>query len=499
MTPDVVAERARHVAAVRSADAAASGDIKAALVATRQIRAWADAQEASLIVQLGRVEAFCEPTIAEAGKCSLGKANQATERAATLDATPLLADALADGAITAGHVDALTRGSKQLNDDQRDALFDRANELADVAAAATVEEFQRRVKLEIKNLQADDGLDRLQRQRANVRVNTWTDADGMWNMRGTFDPVTGVTLASKLEATINACFAESVPEFCPTDPVEKQKFLAGHAVIRLVDGEAGSSRSGRPEYVVVIDADAPTSTGPTAEWPIPVEIPARVIAELVADAKVDVVGVVVRNGVIVHAPGELRLGRTTRLANTAQRRALRALYSGCAIPGCSVRYDRCKLHHVVWWRHGGRTDLDNLLPLCARHHANVHHDDWVIELGNRRELTVRFPDGTVRSTGPPRPRRRLSAARRRPSRTHTIDRRPANDRDRRWPQVVEASTGRQSFAQPVAEFAKPGAAERWRTAPVGAKANSVLPSGSGSTPAGGGPSITEAVPSTIRL
>lgn len=402
MTPAAVAERASRVAAVRADVGARSPGIHAALVATRQIRAWADAQEAALIVQLGRVEAFSEPTIADAGKCSLGKANQAKERAATLDATPRLADALADGAITSGHVDALTRGSKQLNDDQRSALFERADELVAVAAAATVDEFRRRLKLEVKNLQAGDGLDRLQRQRANVRVNTWTDAEGMWNIRGTFDPVIGVKLASRLDGTVNALFAESVPEFCPTDPIEKQKFLAGHALARMITDATGSGRSGRPEYLVVIDADAPGNSGPMVEWPIPVEIPARVMAQLVADDEVDVVGVVIRNGVILYAPGELQLGRTTRLANKAQRRALRALYSGCAIPGCSVRYDRCKLHHIVWWRHGGRTDLDNLLPLCARHHANVHHDNWTIELRNQRELTVRFPDGTARSTGPPR-------------------------------------------------------------------------------------------------
>jgi len=170
----------------------------------------------------------------------------------------------------------------------------------------------------------------------------------------------------------------------------------------MMSGGAGSGRPGRPEYVAVIDADAACSTGPIVEWPIPVEIPARVIAELVDDGEVDVVGVVVRNGVILYAPGELQLGRTTRLASKAQRRALRALYSGCAIPGCSVRFDRCKLHHIVWWRHGGGTDLDNLVPLCARHHGNVHHDDWIIELASRRELTVRLPGGMVRSTGPPR-------------------------------------------------------------------------------------------------
>ncbi len=115
----------------------------------------------------------------------------------------------------------------------------------------------------------------------------------------------------------------------------------------------------------------------------------------------DVGGVVVRNGVVIHAPGALDLGRTARLANRAQRRALRALYGSCAIPGCSVRFDRCKLHHVEWWRNGGRTDLDNLLPICAQHHSKVHHAEWELTLGPNRELTIRFPDGTIHNTGPP--------------------------------------------------------------------------------------------------
>ncbi len=397
-----VAERAKRVAAVRADAAAEPPAIRAALIATRELRGWADAQEAALILQLGTIESFCEPIIADATKCSLGQATKTRDRAATLGAAPNLADALADGAITAGHIDAVTRGSKQLDPDQRDALFTCANDLAAVAAVATVDEFQRRLQLEIKRLQTGDGLDRLQRQQANVRLSTWTDADGMWNIRGTFDPLTGVQLSSALERTINTLFAETIPEHCPADPIEKQKFLAGHALARLINGTAAASRTGRPEYVVVIDADAPGAPGPHAEWPIPVDIPARVLAELAGSGHVDVVGVVVRNGVIVHAPGELNLGRTTRLANRHQRRALRGLYSGCAIPGCTVHYDRCKLHHITWWRNGGLTDLDNLLPLCSRHHTNVHNDNWTITLGTRRELTITVPDGTVRNTGPPK-------------------------------------------------------------------------------------------------
>ncbi|HSL74594.1 MAG TPA: HNH endonuclease signature motif containing protein, partial [Ilumatobacteraceae bacterium] len=168
-------------------------------------------------------------------------------------------------------------------------------------------------------------------------------------------------------------------------------------LIRLLDG-ATSGKAGRAEFVAVIDADAP-GVGPVVEWSIPVEIPARVLADLAGEA--DVHAVVVRNGVVLYAPGELDLGRRTRLANRAQRRALRAMYRTCAIPGCSVHFDRCHLHHVVWWRHDGPTDLANLLPVCTKHHGRIHHDGWIIELGPNRELTLRLPDGTVHTTGPP--------------------------------------------------------------------------------------------------
>ena len=111
--------------------------------------------------------------------------------------------------------------------------------------------------------------------------------------------------------------------------------------------------------------------------------------------------VTVRNGVIIDAPGELNLGRTTRLANRAQRRALRALHRTCAVPGCDVTFDRCTIHHIHWWRHGGTTDLANLLPLCNRHHHLVHDRGWQLELGPHRELTVTTPSGRVMTTGPP--------------------------------------------------------------------------------------------------
>jgi hypothetical protein len=427
MTSPVVSQQVGHITAVRGDASAAAPMIESALVAVRRVRAWADAQEAALVCRLTELSSFPAGAIADAGKCSLHDANRTKERAETLSRTPGLAGALDDGDITARHVDAVTRGAKQLDDERRrEELFERLDDLVDVAAAATAEQFERRVKLEIRQLQSDDGDARLTRQRRSVRASSWTDAEGMWNLRGRFDPITGVELAAALDRTVQRLFSETTPELCPSDAIEKQRFLAGHALARLVrgaasvsstgssadspagssaDSPAGSSAGssarcgvGSPEYVVVIDADAADQPGPVAEWPIPVEVPASVLAHLAVEAEIN--AVVVRNGVVLYAPGMLDLGRSTRLASRDQRRALRAMYRSCAIPGCGVRFDRCKVHHIDWWRHGGLTDLDNLVPVCVEHHARIHHDDWKVELGSRRELTVRFPDGTVRSTGP---------------------------------------------------------------------------------------------------
>ncbi len=383
-------------------------DLEAGLVAAREVEAWVESRRAAIVTQLAGVDSFPEATIAKAAKTSVGKASRSTERAGTLAGSPRLAEALGDGAVTPGHVDAVTRAGKQLDAGQRAALFDRVESLVDVAAAATVEEFDRRVRLEADRVRSSDGMDRLERQRRDTRLRTWVGADGMWNLNGRFDPVTGVQLAATLDQSVETLFAETTPEHAPDDPVEKQRFLAAQALARLVQGNATGGRTGRVEILAVIDASTSSGAQEPADafasqvsWRIPVEIPTRVLAEFASADDVDVIGVVVCNGVVLHAPGALDQGRSTRLANRAQRRALRAMYATCGIPGCTVGFDRCEVHHIIWWRNGGRTDLANLLPVCTRHHAKIHHDGWTIALRPNRELTLTLPDGTVMATGPP--------------------------------------------------------------------------------------------------
>ena len=257
------------------------------------------------------------------------------------------------------------------------------------------------MRAEAERLAGDGGEERLARQQRNVRFNHRVDpTSGMIEVWGKLDPLRGMKFVNRLKARMSELFVEKTPDGCPSDPVEKNAYMQALALLDLC--ERGGGRAGRPEVIVVVDTRESGGTGPTVDWGIPVELPVKVLTDLVPRA--DVHTIVVRDGAIVHAPGRLDLGRTTRLANAAQRRALRAIYPTCAIPDCPTRFDHGKIHHVRWWRHGGRTDLDNLLPVCIRHHTAIHHEGWTVELTPDRVLTVTLPNGEVMTTGPPRRR-----------------------------------------------------------------------------------------------
>ena len=396
-----VIERLERAISVCGSPDSTPGELRDALAATTAVQSFVDARRAELVSALrAHPTAFAEATIADTSGCSLGQASKETDRAATLGAASAMAEALSDGAITSAHVDALTRAARNLDSSGTDTLLADSS-LAEYASRQSVAEFDAHVKRRAKALDRSDGEKRLDRQRRATRLRSWTDVDGMWNLRGCFDPELGKDLAKRLASGQAATFVAELPATAPADPIERSQHLAALTLADLLLGQGGGARSGPP--VVILDATQTDGAGgPLIDWGIPVELPVSVLAGIFGARDPEVV--IVSNGLVVHAPGRTDLGRHTRLANRAQRRALRGLYSTCAIPGCSVHVDRCKLHHVVWWRHGGGTDLENLLPVCQHHHTRIHEDGWEIVLGARRELTISLPDGQIMRTGPPRRR-----------------------------------------------------------------------------------------------
>jgi hypothetical protein len=95
----------------------------------------------------------------------------------------------------------------------------------------------------------------------------------------------------------------------------------------------------------------------------------------------------------------LGLGRMAREPSAWMLRQLRYRDVGCTFPGCgSQRFT--KAHHVTWWRHGGVTDLDNLVLVCSFHHKLVHEHDWRVELGDDGVTRWFRPDGHLFRPGP---------------------------------------------------------------------------------------------------
>jgi len=49
---------------------------------------------------------------------------------------------------------------------------------------------------------------------------------------------------------------------------------------------------------------------------------------------------------------------------------------------------------IIHWRHGGPTDLDNLVSLCRRHHTQLHDGTYAIRAGPGNTLTFTLPNGS---------------------------------------------------------------------------------------------------------
>ena len=58
------------------------------------------------------------------------------------------------------------------------------------------------------------------------------------------------------------------------------------------------------------------------------------------------------------------------------------------------------IHHIVPWKPGGRTDLDNLTLLCLFHHGVVHQKGWTMSGNANAELTFVGPTGRVMTSRP---------------------------------------------------------------------------------------------------
>lgn len=243
----------------------------------------------------------------------------------------------------------------------------------------------------------EHGADQAQREYV---THAWT-AEGLWRMSAKLDPERGELVTAVLRQI-----------------AESEQLSAADALVRLAEiGLAALADSANPprglrgdeRAAIVVHLDAskmPLSTddgaaaasgahvaGDGSDGPPPRSaertrpcariangpgLPNHVMQRLLCAGRIRTV---LHDG----AGNVLDVGRSHRLVTDRQYRALLLRQQGhCAHPGCPNTRN-LDAHHVLFWFHGGGTDLDNLVILCERHHVSLHDGDFrIVALGRGR-------------------------------------------------------------------------------------------------------------------
>ena len=368
-----------------------------------RLRSWLGADELRTTRQLkslaaeGRAEPV-EAALSNNGGHSASDTRDTSDREEIADALPGFEDALADGAVTAGHLDALSAALKLLmaHPELVAEFKTRESELLGFAVSDGVDGFRKRCRRLAKSLiaQSDAGADdELERQRARSTVKTYTDtATGMWHLHAELDPARGAIVDRHLQAVLARLRAQD--QQTGDKPVPYMQLKVDALVTAM--SSSGDGEPGRAELVVHVDLDVLRGDMVEAglsETVDGVELPVETVRRLACDAGV-LPAVMGGDGLVKD------MGRSTRTATPTQRARLAAMHATCAHPGCRVLYSRCRIHHVTFWgEHLGPTDEDNLLPVCDKHHHLVHERGWTLTMTPDRVATWSLPDGTIYSTG----------------------------------------------------------------------------------------------------
>jgi hypothetical protein len=226
--------------------------------------------------------------------------------------------------------------------------------------------------------------DQLTEESRRAHHNTWMvlddNGDGTWSGRFTLPELQGRWLRQALErlssprrlcrdATGNLVVDETIDN--GLNNLSWTEHL-GQAFCELIEHlpTAGYTNGNAATIVAHLDlGDLVTGVG-AATLDGGVRISAGEVRRLACEASILPL---VLNGDSV----PLDLGRGQRIHSHHQRLALSATHDTCAVTGCERPFAWCEIHHHrLRWAHGGRTDLDNGLPLCGYHHRRAHDDRW---------------------------------------------------------------------------------------------------------------------------
>jgi len=274
-----------------------------------------------------------------------------------------------------------------------DDLTTALDDLTDQARQLRPEELSRLVRHHTEQIKPPRDEDALDRRRRDARGLWFTqpNATGMVGLRGMLDPEGAAILKSAIDPLSIPCPErdEQGRTVTPDNrtPARRRMDALLAIVQRGVASADGVPTTDKAKVVVLIDLDdlladlhddipeafrrkgssrrntgAGAGTGTTLTGDV---LSPGVVRRMACDAEII--------PMVLGGDGEpLDVGRSRRLFTRGQRLALIARDKGCSWAGCTVPASWCDAHHVVHWRHGGRTSLLNAALLCPKHHTEVH-------------------------------------------------------------------------------------------------------------------------------
>jgi Domain of unknown function (DUF222)/HNH endonuclease len=310
----------------------------------------------------------------------------------TLDARPMLADAVADGVIGAGQAVAVGRVLADVPDDDP-ALVDKVEAVL-VGHAVEFEPTILRRLGDRALAHLDPGMadrrlrDRLEREQkhAEQRRGLTLSPDGLGGIRlfGILDPEGAAIVDAAVGPLSGPARGSDGPDL-RTPAARRADALVDVCRLALSTGDL-PARGGQPAQMnVTVDFHALQSDLAVGQLDTGGLLAPSVIRRMACDAHV-------LAAVLDGASIPIDLGRTRRLYTGATRTAILLRDRGCAFPGCDRAPRWTDIHHIVAWQHGGATDRDNGVALCRHHHRLIHSGSWTIQLGPDRHPQFIPPD-----------------------------------------------------------------------------------------------------------
>ena len=315
--------------------------------------------------------------------------------AAAVGAMSVVRDAVEEGRISAANARRLA----DVLDKTSAGEVESDGELLAKAESLPAERFAKEAKRWTAERQADGGEAEFRRLRARRAVRVWDGDDGMVHLYGQFDPVSGRRIRGRLDKEAHRLLdADNKQARGGGDSARggagKGRVRAGGGGARslqqcMADAfenmTAGTVGGGKPyadiALVARLDPETEKLMASTADGD---PLPAGVIERLAGESS--------WFGLVLSAKGvPMWKGRNLRRVTDSQFQALMALYGGCA--GCGEPDEnKVHAHHMDPFAWGGRTDLDNLMPLCWGCHGKIHDHRWqVVAVGDGKH-TIRPPD-----------------------------------------------------------------------------------------------------------